>query len=699
MQKTVVTMGLTAALIVILVAPAMSQVRPVAARATGAVAAESAETVDLLVGRSAVIRTDRPIKRVALPKPEIADALVTSPHEVLVQGKTPGTIALLVWGDTGRISTYNIVVQRDLTLLEERIEQLFPGEEITVSSNGADVVLSGIVSSSYVVDKAASLALGYVEKKENVVNLLRQDEGLASNQVLLRVRFAEVSRTAMQELGASYFTGPNGYKDWIGRGTTQQFAAPGFNDQSRPNQLQGLVFSDFLNLIAFNSQEQLGLAVRALQQKGLFQSLAEPNLVTQNGKEASFLAGGEYPYPVVQGAGAAQSVTIMFKEFGVRLRFTPTITGNDTIHLKVAPEVSALDFANAVTAAGFRVPAISSRRTETEVELRDGQTFAIAGLIDNSVTQTMSKIPGIGDIPILGLLFRSRAYQKNATELVVMITPQILRRDSVGVTGDLPRLVTPFIQQEKKSIPPPAPAFSSPGARSVAPVGDDAASAEDAINGNEHQQPAPAANVPAPAAPVAAPAGPTRSELKALEKARAEAAERERLAREAEAERMAREREAEEKAAAVEAEQARKKAEEDRRQAVIDQKNALKQAEIDRKQAAKQAEIDRKNAEKQAELERRLAREQEALERKQAEIDRKRLAEEEKRNAKIRQEEAKLERERAKRAAEEAEREKQIEQMREEAEKKKAEERRQEQERLMKERAKREPWPRLRSRL
>jgi pilus assembly protein CpaC len=173
------------------------------------------------------------------------------------------------------------------------------------------------------------------------------------------------------------------------------------------------VFSDFLNLFIFNGKENLGAVVKALSNKGLFQSLAEPNLIATNGKEASFLAGGEYPYPVVQSGSGTNSVTITFKEFGVRLSFTPTVLGGDLVHLKVKPEVSSLDFANAVVIDGFRVPALSTRRTETEVELRDGQTFAIAGLMNNTLTNTMSKIPGIGDIPILGLLFKSKAHQKN----------------------------------------------------------------------------------------------------------------------------------------------------------------------------------------------------------------------------------------------------------------------------------------------
>ncbi len=204
---------------------------------------------------------------------------------------------------------------------------------------------------------------------------------------------------------------------------------------------------DFLNLFAFNAKEQIGATVKALKGRGLFESLAEPNLITQDGKEASFLAGGEFPYPVVQGGGANSSVTIVFKEFGVRLRFTPTITGGGYVHLKVAPEVSTLDFANAVVLEGFRVPALQTRRTETEVELRDGQTFAISGLLDRNMNETLRRVPGIGDIPILGYLFRSQAYQKNNTELVVMITPHIVRRDSPGVTPNLPGLVEPFLRR------------------------------------------------------------------------------------------------------------------------------------------------------------------------------------------------------------------------------------------------------------
>jgi hypothetical protein len=269
------------------------------------------------------------------------------------------------------------------------------------------------------------------------------------------VRFAEVSRSALQELGASFVA--NGYKSqWYGRTGTEQFPEPEWDNQGR------LVFSDFLNLFVLNTRQGLGGVIRALQSKGLFQSLAEPNLIALNGKEASFLAGGEYPYPVVQPGGTTNAVTIMFKEFGVRLTFTPTVLANDLINLKVKPEVSSLDFSNAITLEGFRVPALSTRRTETEVELQNGQTFAIAGLMNNTMNNTLQKVPGIGDIPILGYLFRSRAYQKNQTELVVMITPTIVRRGSTGVSEGLPSIVEPYLGSPSRTMPQPAPYVGSP---------------------------------------------------------------------------------------------------------------------------------------------------------------------------------------------------------------------------------------------
>lgn len=442
--------------------------------------------ISLLVGRSTVLNVGSVIARVSLTVPDIADAMVTSASQILIHGKQPGTISLFVWDKGGAIKTYEVTVRRDLSALKEQLSQLFPGENITALGSGKDVVLSGTVSGQYAIEKAAEVAAGYVDKKENVVNLLKQQEGIASNQVMLRVRFAEVSRSAMQELGATLFANGSGSSNqWYGRTAPPGVPAPDFDND------RGLVFSDFLNLFTFNAKEGLGAAVRALQTKGLFQSLAEPNLIASNGKEASFLAGGEYPFPVIQPSGAAggTAITIMFKEFGVRLSFTPTVLGNDLIHLKVKPEVSSLDFANAIVLEGFRIPSLSTRRTETEVELRDGQTFAIAGLLNNTLTNTMSKIPGIGDIPILGLLFRSRAHQKNQTELVVMITPTIIRRGSMGASEGLPSNVAPFLGAPETRLPAPPPYTGSPRYPANEPMPRDP-------NMSGATQPAPAATAP-----------------------------------------------------------------------------------------------------------------------------------------------------------------------------------------------------------
>ena len=580
------------------------------------------DSVRLMVGRSTVVNVGTPIARVSLTTSDIADALVTSPSELLINGKAPGTISMFVWDRAGSIRKFEVVVQRDLARLSEQIEQLFPGEKIEVRSNGKAIVLSGTLRDKAVIEKAINLAAGYVEKKEEVVNLLTLQEGAPSNQVLLKVRFAEVSRSALTELGISAVA--NGYKDgrWFGRTTTQQFSAPAFNGDGK------LVFSDFLNLFLFDAKNQLGAVVRLLQERGLFQSLAEPNLVAESGKEASFLAGGEIPIPIAQPSGGGVAITIQYKEFGIRLNFTPVVNG-DRVHLKVRPEVSSLDFNNAIVLQGFRVPALTTRRTETELELQNNQTFAIAGLVNNQMNKTLSKIPGIGDIPILGLLFQSQAAQKDRTELVVMITPQILPNNSPGVTNEVPRLVEPYMPpvQQKKSFDPPPPAFVQPrGSAATLPAGVPTLPAAAAANDSA----AAAAKVQAltpngrpivsgdalPATPVpAAQPEPARQltpqEQKAFEHARqveAEAAKKaqaEQAKRDAESQKRAAEqakkqaeidRVAQEAAAKREAEQAKKQAELDKKQAELDKKHQKEIAEAEAKLKAAQAAYDAESA-------------------------------------------------------------------------------------------------------
>jgi pilus assembly protein CpaC len=650
------------ALIVVTVLPPRVRAEQVAARATVS-AGDAAEPLDLMVGRSMVIRMDRPITRVSLSTPDIADAMVTTPYELLVHGKTPGTISLLVWADTGRIKTYDVAVRRDLSALEQHVRRLFPGEPITVGSNGKDVVLSGVVSSKFVAERASSVAVGYVEKPENVVNLLRQQEGVATNQVMLKVRFAEVNRSAAQELGASFFTGPNGRENWIGRTTTQQFPAPDF-DQDK-----GLVFGDFLNFFAFNTEEQLGVAIKALKERGLFQSLAEPNLITQDGKEASFLAGGEYPYPVLQGSGVNASITIVFKEFGIRLRFTPTVLGGDVVRIKVMPEVSTLDFANAVTLEGFRIPALATRRMDTEVELRDGQTFAIAGLLDNHVNETLRRVPGIGDIPILGYLFRSRAYQKNTTELVVMITPHIVRRDSPGVTPTLPGLVQPFLGQPERRLAPPPPAFtpqsqsgqqSQPVATSAGAVRPERAQAVQAPAPKSVQAPA-APPAPSPASmvqtpEVQAPSVPqlTEAQRRGIEEARAQEA-RQRGEQQKRAEQLRKQEEERARVqASLDAERLKKEQEESARARKGEQARLEQEQKLAVKRAAEQGALDRKRwldeqqqAARAREVADKLAKEQARRQAEQAKLDAARLEEERKLAEKHKKAEEKLAKEQA----------------------------------------------------
>jgi len=614
---------------------------------------EAASTeVQLLVGRSTVISVGQPITRVSLTTANIADVMVTSPQQLLLHGKSPGTISLFVWDRAGGITRYEVMVQRDLNDLGARLAQLFPGESITVTSNGKDVVLAGSVSGKYVVEKAVEVAAGYVEKKENVVNLLKQQDGVATRQVLLRVRFAEVSRSALTELGVNLAANGFDHGRWFGRTTTQQFASPFWNDRGE------FVFSDFLNLFLFDTKNQLASSIRLLQEKGLFQSLAEPNLIAEDGKEASFLAGGEYPYPVVQGQAGGTSVTIQFKEFGIKLNFIPNIVGTDLVNLKVRPEVSSLDFANAIVLNGFRVPAISSRRTETEVELQDGQTFAVAGLLNNTMTQQMSKIPGIGDIPVLGYLFRSKAARKDQTELVVMITPQILRRNSTGVSSTIPNLVEPFMAPPAKTLPPPAPwnLDARPQSSTTAPAAPAAGSttlapATPSAVPVDQRPAAEAVATPTPAT-VAQPAPQDPSGQQTSEPAAAEPVAPKQAAPQqmvSEQQQSATDRRAAEKQTQREKAAAEKQARELQAQ-------MQKQARAIEAQAQKQAEVDRKKAEQ----DRRAAAEQAVRDRKAAEAkakaDAKKAAEEKKQAEKAAKEQARLDEELQKRQAEAAKR-------------------------------------------
>ena len=593
---------------------------------------QGTDAVRLLVGRSTIVNVGKPIARVSLTSADIADALVTSPTELLINGKAAGTISMFVWDRAGAIRRYEVNVQRDLGRLSAQLKELFPKESIDVRANGKTAVLSGNVSSKDVADKMASLAGSFVDSKEELVSLLQVGLAGQSNQVLLRVRFAEVSRSAMTELGIGLFTSPTGVKNTIARVTTDQFPSVGFDGLtytkpdnkfgSDPTSSSGkFTFSDFLNLFLFSEKYDLGALIKALQVKGLFQSLAEPNLVAESGKEASFLAGGEFPIPIAQGSVGGTSISVVFKEFGIRLSFTPVVNGN-RVHLKVKPEVSSLDFTNAVSLNGFRIPALSTRRTETEVELNDGQTFAIAGLMNNTMNTTMQKIPGIGDIPILGLLFKSKAAQKNQTELVVMITPEILANNSPGVTPNLPKMPEQFLPPSTQGkAPTPPPAFRSADTQPAAPVADAtplpadrkpaATAAATTLKANPGSSSRTVVRAPkaTPATPAAS-AGASRAASAKERQAADRASKEDRQRQELEARAAAEEDKRHGKQADIDA---RKQKIEDERLARINRAQAVKDADLakrqavqDKEEAKKQAEIDKRHQKEIADAQARL---------------------------------------------------------------------------------------------
>jgi pilus assembly protein CpaC len=397
--------------------------------------------VSLTAGRSTVLATAFDISRIAVTNPAVADAVVVQPREILIDGKSAGTVSLIVWGP-GQRDQYDVVVDQGVTSLQQQMQLLFPGEDIRVSSSDEAIILSGQVSSNPVVLRAGEIAQAS-SSKAKVINMLQLPGGSESQQVILQVRFAEVNRRALTELGASLLLNR---PDLTGRSSTEQFASPNFQKGASAADLPDLVFSDFLNLFLFQRTQGIGAVIKALKSRGFFQSLAEPNLIAYNGQEASFLAGGEIPVPVVQ--GATGTVTVVFKEFGIRLTFRPTIAG-DVIRLKVKPEVSTLDFSNGITLSGFRIPALSTRRAETDVELRDGQSFVVAGLLDNLTQEDAADVPGLSRLPFIGNFFKSRSTSTERTELMVLITPRLVQPLD-------PDEVPPLPTRPRQFLPAPA---------------------------------------------------------------------------------------------------------------------------------------------------------------------------------------------------------------------------------------------------
>src|SRR6202163_2752814 len=416
--------------------------QPATPPASGQSVTAGAAPLRVMVGKSLLINTTERLKRVSVTDPTVADALVVTPTQVLVNGLAPGEVSLLIWDELERSRSFDLRVDVDITAASEEMHRLFPDEQINVTPSRSAIVLSGHVTTEDVFKHAGLLASAY---SRNVVNVLTFGP-VGADEVLLEVKFAEVDRAALTQLGINMFSTGSG--NTIGTVQTGQFGGVKPGPITDPATSTTATISDALNLFFFNPQVHLGGVVKALQSKNLLQILAEPNLVAVNGKEASFLAGGEFPFPVVQpGAGGISTVTVQFREFGVRLRFTPVIQPNGNIHLHVVPEVSTLDFANAVTVSGTTIPAISTRTADTEFELQDGQSFVIAGLMDNRVTDIGNKVPWLGDVPILGNFFKSKSAQKSNSELMVLCT---VRRIAPSVqTPTPPKVKEPYLNKDK----------------------------------------------------------------------------------------------------------------------------------------------------------------------------------------------------------------------------------------------------------
>ena len=375
--------------------------------------------INVLVGQSRVINFDRPIGRFSISNPEIAEAVMVRPDQVLVNGKAFGQVNFIAWEkNDSKFIVFDVFVRANLSLIDSQMRALFPRDDIRLSQANGSVVLSGTVSDPQVVAQADSVVQAAGFKTVNMLASPVKD----ATQVQLQIRVAEVSRNKLRELGTSFnYLGSPGAGGFISGG------GPGSLTEVTGGILKG-TFASTMNIFLMGGNTMN--MIRAMQTNGALRALAEPNLIAMDGQVASFLAGGEFPIPIVQGGGGGaggNAVTIQFKEYGVRLNFKPTIIDEDHIRLELEPEVSTIDFANGVRFDGFVVPALRTRRARTGIELRDGQSFALAGLLDNSESRSLSKIPVLGDIPVLGNLFKSTQFQKQETELVFIVTADLVK--------------------------------------------------------------------------------------------------------------------------------------------------------------------------------------------------------------------------------------------------------------------------------
>ena len=377
-------------------------------------AAEAAGTIHIPDGHSVLMTAPCPLKRIYVGNPAVLGTFTSGTSEVVLTAKQPGVSSLVLWDKAGIGRLYTVLVDIDPDTLRASIEQALPGSAIRADTAQGRILLSGSVSTSAESDAVAKLASSY---GKDVVNSLRIVP-VHGKQVELKLRVVEIDRTRAQQLGINLFS--QGGKTPVSTSTSQfPSLATGVGS--------ALAVSNPLNIFLYSEQLSLSMTIQDLEQKQVLQVLAEPTLTTLSGVPAQFLSGGEFPVPVAQvGSGSAPAITIQFRPYGVKVEFTPTVNADGSIHIKLAPEVSTLDYSNGVTLSGFSIPAISTRRAETEVEIKDGQSFAVSGLLDHRTTESLSKVPGIGDLPVLVHLFRSKNISRSITELMIIVTATVV---------------------------------------------------------------------------------------------------------------------------------------------------------------------------------------------------------------------------------------------------------------------------------
>jgi pilus assembly protein CpaC len=432
--------------------------------------AQNAEDLRLTVNKSIVIEYPSDVAKIDISNPDIVDVVLSTTREVLVNPKAVGNATLIIWNRNNQRTMYNVNVELNLDPLRQLLRQSFPNEPIQVYSSKDSITLTGMVSSKDVADRAGLVAASF---SKTLLNNLMLALPPAEKQILLRVRFAELDRSKELQFGVNLLAGPGGNP--IGS-STGQFANGSFTGSlTVPPSSSGttstctaggcttttsgnagvFTISQALNLFALDPKLDLGAFIKALQNETILQILAEPTLVTTNGKEAQFLVGGQFPVPIVQGGATSGAITVQFKDYGIKLIFTPNITAHANISIHLKQEVTALDLANSVVLNGFSIPALTSRTAESTVELGDGQSFVVAGLLNNQEQYALSKVPFISSIPILGNLFKSKDDKVQRTDLIMIVTPEITM--PLGPNDPKPEIYMPkdFLKKlDPKDVPP-----------------------------------------------------------------------------------------------------------------------------------------------------------------------------------------------------------------------------------------------------